>query len=145
MFVRSLQRRSANHNYSLHTQRVFTQDWLNSFWSCLLYCRVNSLINAPEGNSINANILFLLLYLCNLFTDILALFVVACPLVYHFFYTDVVAVFLFIHWSCKQIHCFVFEAFVYHFNNIISIFVAILLRFYLFKNRLIWANLLQTK
>ena len=32
MFNRFLQHRSSNYNYSLHTQRVFTQNWLNSFW-----------------------------------------------------------------------------------------------------------------
>ena len=32
MFVRYLIRKSSNHEYSFHTQRVFTQDWLNSFW-----------------------------------------------------------------------------------------------------------------
>ena len=32
MFGRSFIRRSSNHNYSFHTERVFTQDWPNIFW-----------------------------------------------------------------------------------------------------------------
>ena len=39
LFVRSVKRRSSNHDYSLHTQRVFTQDWLNYYYlSPALFC-----------------------------------------------------------------------------------------------------------
>ena len=45
MFNRSLQQRFSNHNYSLHIQRAFTQDWLNSFWivvDCSIFCVNNN-------------------------------------------------------------------------------------------------------
>ena len=32
MFNTSLYRRSSNQNYSLHMQRIFTLNWLNSYW-----------------------------------------------------------------------------------------------------------------
>ena len=121
-----------NYNYSLHMQLVFTQDWQNSFWiplpapSHLLYCRVKSLINALLGQylclreiSINVNkcfivilyfdivvpsVLFLHAYLFISFYMLMFLL-----LVYFFiplFYTDVVAIFLFIRWSRNKCHYF---------------------------------------
>ena len=36
--------RSSNHNYFLFTQRVFTQDWLNSLWTACLYTRLTELL-----------------------------------------------------------------------------------------------------
>ena len=117
MFVRSLIWRSSNRNYSFHMQRVFTQDWMNSFWIllpvlfCLLYCRVNSVLNALEGEcmcfceiSINVNKLFTVIFVFCLHCPCDG--VVACLLVYSFldwcccclftslslFYTDVIVV-----------------------------------------------------
>ena len=127
MFIRSLIWRSSNHNYCLHTQRVFTQDWLNSFWTAVawsvlfLYRRLNSRINALEGEclclreiSINRNNLFAVLFLSVylfirfFYTDI----VVACLLPNFIFYTDVIAIILFIRWWCGgQHHYFCFWIF----------------------------------
>ena len=50
LFDRSVQRGSSNHDYSLHTQTVFTQDLLNyycssSALSCLFIVHRNSLTN----------------------------------------------------------------------------------------------------
>ena len=101
----------------------FMQDWLNSSeffpWPalcCLLNCRLNSVINALEGEyiclrdiSINVNKLLAVQCCYCMFTCLSAFFilhfVVAClflnPFLFIFIYTDVVAIFLFIHWSCK--------------------------------------------
>ena len=135
LFVRSLIQRFSNHNYSLHTQRVFIQDWLNSYWihlelplpelSCLLYRRVSSLINAREEEcrclreiSINVNKLVIVICVfclhlslkscCCLFIPFLYCTVVCLFISLPLFYTDVVAKFLFIRWSCKQAHYFLF-------------------------------------
>ena len=51
--------------------------------------------------------------------------VVACLLLYSFFYANVVHIFLFIRWSCKQAHYLCFCSFVYRFKNTIFIFVTI--------------------
>ena len=132
MFNRPLQQRSSNNNYSLHMQRVFTQDWLNSFWiavvcSVLLFISLGKAfwwrrISLPLRNLYKCKqffhcyclwVFFLLLSLqscCCLFTfTCLAPFIIlhcwcclfTCLLVYPLFYIDVVAIFLFIHWSCK--------------------------------------------
>ena len=122
MFVRS-----SNHNFSLDMQCAFTQDWLNSFWiavtyalSCFLYRKVSSL------NLLNLykckQVFFRYCSLCILFRFILTVLLLLVYLFIPFFYADVVAIFLFICWSCKQVHCFVSGAFV---NNTISIFVII--------------------
>ena len=100
--------------------------------SCLLYCRLNSTINAFEEEclclheiSINVNMLLSLLlfvyfvYICPcsvvlpvyLFIPFLSCTFVACLLLYPLFYTNVVSIFLFIRWSCKQVHCFCFGSF----------------------------------
>ena len=81
--------------------------------SCLLYRMVSSLMNALEGEclclceiSINVNKLFIVI--CVFCLRCPCSVVVACLLVYPLFYTDVVAIFLFIRWSCKQAHYFCF-------------------------------------
>ena len=63
-------------------------------------------------------------------------FVVACLLLHaHFYYTDVVAIFLFIRWLFI---IFVFRAFVYHFKNTINIFVTVCSRKKIFPRALSW-------
>ena len=52
-FILSVQRRSSNHDCSLHTQCVFTQDWLNSYYSlsalfCLFICPRKRLMKVLE-------------------------------------------------------------------------------------------------
>ena len=114
MFNRSLQQRSSNHNYCLHTQRVFTQDWLNCF-RITIACSVLPFIPQEkrwEGECKQV----VYCYFCILFT----LSMLCCCCLFSslsLFYTDLVAIFLFIY---------VDHAFVYHFNNTISIFVIIL-------------------
>ena len=92
--------------------------------SGLLYHRTSNLINALEGEclclceiSVNVNKLFIVI--CVIFTLSLQCF--CCLFIPSFIYTDVVAIFLYIRWSCQQVHCCVFVAFVYLFNSTISI------------------------
>ena len=139
MFVRSLEQRSSNHNYSLHTQRVFTQDWLNSFWiplsalSCLLYRRVSCLINALEGEclclleisiNVNKSLAELLLRVYLFFRlSLILLFVVAFLLLNPFFILMLLLVYFFISFFILML--LYFSLFVYHVNKpIIFIFGA---------------------
>ena len=121
LFNRALQHRSSKYNSSLHTQCVFTQDWLNSFWilivasSCLLYHMVSSLMNSLERGwlclhkiSIIVNkslevLVFTVVFIRYLLYCILLLLVYfLIPL----FFTEVFAIFLFIHLIFKQTHYF---------------------------------------
>ena len=106
------------------------QDWLNSFWitACFVLHFIYQWKQSDECSwrrmSLPSRNLYkckqvVYCYLCILFTLSLLIFYLFIPS----FYTDVI--FLFIIWSCKQDHCFVFVAFVYHFNNTYSIFVII--------------------
>ena len=103
--------------------------------SCLLYCRVSSLMNSLEEEcvclreiSTNVNKLFTLLLLVYfVYSCSFSVVVVGYLLVYSlsytallllpvyffipFFNTDVAAVFLFIRWSCLQAHYFCFLSF----------------------------------
>ena len=47
--------------------------------------------------------------------------VVACLLLHLLFFNTDVGIFLFIRWLCKQVHCCIFGAFIYHFNITIYI------------------------
>ena len=106
--------------------------------SCFLYRRVSSLMNALEGKeclflceiSINIYKLFIVIFVFfYVVLEVLLLYVylfipffytdvaVDCFFLYIVFYTDVVAIFLFIRWS--------YIYFVYYFNNTISIFATI--------------------
>ena len=138
MFNRSLQHRSSNQNSFLHTQRVCIQDWLNSFWIAVTCSVLRFISNDKQCDEYTWKRMSLpsrYLYKCKQvgFCNLCILFTLSLQcycclftcLPLFFYYTDVVAIFLFIRWSCNQAHCFVFEAFVYHFNNTISIFVAI--------------------
>ena len=49
MFARSLSQRPSNHNYSLFTQRVFTQDWPNSYWITVSYSVLPVLQSTQSG------------------------------------------------------------------------------------------------
>ena len=70
------------------------------------------------GISISVNILFSSLWFAYLvYIACCCLFTCLYP-----FYIDVIVIFLFILWPCKQDHYFVFVAFVYTFNKTISIF-----------------------
>ena len=129
---RSLIRRSSNHNYSLYTHRVFTQDWQNSLWITVCWSVLPVIMHCKESDECTWRIISLPsrnLYRCKQVIDVIAVCVFCwhlfdiCLLVYSLFYINVVAIFLFIRWSCKQVHCFVSGALVYHFNNTISIFV----------------------
>ena len=99
--VRSLQYKSSNHNYSLHMQIVFTQDWLNSFL-IPIECSVLPFISQGKqsdecgwrrmsffafAKSLQIKICCLCYgYLCILFTFVLAvLLLLVCLLVYPFF------------------------------------------------------------
>ena len=106
-------------------QRVFTQGLLNSFFLtlhtmyCFSYHRVSSLMNALAGEYL------CLSEVCINVNKLFTLAVLSLP-VYFFiplFCTDVVAIFLFTRWLCKQVQCFVFGVFVYHFNNAIFVFL----------------------
>ena len=124
-----------NYNYSLHMKRVFTQDWLNTFWIPVA-CRVLSFISQGKLSDeytwtehwIHLSSRILCKYKQVVKVLLFMYFICICPcsvvvaflIVYSLFYTDVIGIFLFIRWSRKQIHCFVF---VYHFNDTISIFV----------------------
>ena len=160
MFVRILIRRSSNHNYSLHTEGLFTQDWLNSFWIAIV-CSVLSFssqgkqsdectwrrMSLPSRNLytckqvvsvIVACIFSLRLSLqscCCLFTCLFPFYTALCCCLFtslSLFYTDVVAIFLFIRWSCKQVHCVCFLSFcLFVSNNTISIFVIIRIKHYI--------------
>ena len=91
------------------------------FLSCLLYCKVSSIMVVLEveclslrETSINLNKLLVVLLLPVLFILYLLYYVVAGLLLnalrllllvycfYPLFYTDVVDIFLFTRWSCKQ-------------------------------------------
>ena len=94
---------------------------------------LNSLMSAFEGKclclheiSINVNLLFTLLlfvyfvyiYPCSIVFPVYLFIpflyctvVVVCLLLYPLFYTNVVPIFLFILWSCKQVLCFCFGNF----------------------------------
>ena len=124
-----------NHNYSLHTQRFFTQDWMNSFWiplpalSCPLYRIISSLMNALGVEcfclceiSINVNKLFIVIFVfylhCLLHVYCLIpffiLFVVACLLVYFFF------ILILLLYSCLFVdhvnkHHFIFRKNIYYY------------------------------
>ena len=132
MFVRSLIGRSSNHNYSFLTQRVFTQDWLNSYATACLYTRLTEFLlnclylvciafyiirlNALEGE-------------CFCLREILinANKQVACSVVV-VYCTLLLAVYFLINLFISNVNktiIFVFEDFVYHSKNTISIFVTI--------------------
>ena len=136
MFNRFLQQRSLNHNYSIRKQRIFTQNWLHSFWiavttlRCLLYHRLSTLTNALERDclwiresSINLNKLFIVIFVFCLRCSCSV--VVACLLVNMLiFYTaHCCRLFgLFVN-HVNKIIIFILEAFIYNSNNTISIFV----------------------
>ena len=83
---------------------------------------------------ISMNVNKFLLLVCFVYV-VLAVWLLYIYFVYPLFYTDVVDaclflyplffILIFIRWSCKEDHCFVCGAFVYHFKNTISIFVTI--------------------
>ena len=97
--------------------------------SCLLYCMVSSLLDALEGECLCKQVVCSVVINCFVYPVFFILyFVVAWLLLYPVFYTNAVAIFLFIRWSCKQAYYFCFKAFLYHFKNTISIFVKIYCR-----------------
>ena len=49
MFVRSFTRRPSNYNYSLYTQRLFTQGWLNYFWIAITYSVLSSISQGKQS------------------------------------------------------------------------------------------------
>ena len=122
-------RRSSNHNYYLHAQRVFTQDWLNSFWITFACYVLRFLLQTKQSNECTwrrMNLPSRNLYKCK---QVTCSVVVACLLVYSLFILMLLLYFcflrfIFICWSCNPV-IFVFGNFVYHFNNTISIFVRI--------------------
>ena len=144
MFVRSLIRRSLNHNYSLPTQRVFAQEWLNSIKTSVA-CSVlpfksqgklsdectwrrmslasRNLYNLPSMRTdlqivffegfktlmnyqLNLSLhYFVYVYPCRIVVGcwlVYSLLILHCYCIfcYCIFFTDVVAIFLFIRWSC---------------------------------------------
>ena len=127
MFNRSLQQRSSNRYYSLHTQRVFIQDLLNFFW---ISAASSALPFISHGKLLKDNVfvfvksllvicLSVFLY-CSLLLPVYSLitfFILMLMLLvyffipFSFFYSNVVAIFLFIHWSSKQDYCFCFWRF----------------------------------
>ena len=150
MFNRSLQQRSSNHNYSLHMQRAFTQNWLNSFWTAVA-CSVLSFIlhgkQSYEWTWRGMSLPSRNLYKCK---QVACSVVVVCCVYPLFFYTALCCclftsltpfVFilmlllyfgLFVDHVTKPI-ILVFEAFSYHLKNAISILVIKLWGFYLLK------------
>ena len=122
----SIDQRSSNHNYSHHTQRVFTPDWLNYLRTPLpaLFC---SLMNALEREylcfreiSINVNTLLavLLLPVYVFIRFFILLFDVTCLLLYPLIYLYwCCCIFLYICWSCKQGLYFYFGSFCLTFSE----------------------------
>ena len=102
-------------NLSLHkTDRILTKSSLPTL-NCLLYRRVRSLMKGLEeecfclreiSGNVNKLLAVLLLYVFICFLYYTLLLVV--HYLFTFFYTNVVAIFLFIHWSCKQAYYFWF-------------------------------------
>ena len=129
--------KSLNHNYSLHTQRVFTQDWLNSFWTSASCSVLPFLSHGKQSNECTWRRMSLPskhLYKCKqvacsvivacLFVSpffVVLQFVVACLLLNLFFILMLLPYFcLFVDHVNKSI-IFAFGAFVYHFcNNIMT-------------------------
>ena len=142
MLIRSLQQRSSSHNYSLFTQRVFTQDWQNSNWITVA-CSVLPFISYHKGQQSDACtcmrmslrnlykckqiVYFVYVHLCRV--------VVACLFVYPLFLycTLLLLVYffvplLFLCWRCCYIFAYTlimsigvlflfFGDFVYHLKN----------------------------
>ena len=122
------------HNVSSHKT-----DWILSelpllALSYILYHIVRSLMNAFEGEclnvlclteiSINVNKLLAVLLFPIYFPFFILRCGIACILLYPLFHTDFVAIFLFIHWLCKEAHYFNFWSFCwlfleryFHFRN----------------------------
>ena len=122
LFVRSVKRRSLNHECSLHTQRIFTQDWLSysypssaSFW---LFMGLHK--QSDESSWIK---IFVFSSSQELYCD----FIVVCVFCSH-------CLFLFSYWfcwfTCDKFGVFVNVAFVNRFMvkqyYTVSIFVTIL-------------------
>ena len=77
LFVRSIYRRSSNLDCSLHTQRVFTQDWLNYYSSPALSCLLISL--SKQSNKRSWSRMFVFSLSQELYRD----FIVICVLCTH--------------------------------------------------------------
>ena len=105
--------RSSNHNYSLRIQYVFTQGWLNSFWTAVS-CTILPFIalHLPLWNLYKCKqVACYCLFTC-LFAVFILHFVVVCLLLNPFIvYADVVAIFLFVLWLCKEAYYFCFCSF----------------------------------
>ena len=99
---------------------------------CLLYCKVRSdeciwkRISLPLRNLHRCKQVVYAIVVCVFCLHLsLQCFYCLFTSLSLLFYTDVVSIFWFIRWSCKQVHCFVFVAFVYHFRSNISIFLTL--------------------
>ena len=144
-----MNRWSKNQSFKGNTIILFTRnvsshktDWILSelplfALSCLLYRRVYSLMNAPEGGclclreiSVNVNELFTfflaVLWLpVYLFIRFFILHCCCCPFTSLSLFLYWCCWYIFVSSLCKQVHCFCFADFVYHFNNTVFIFVTI--------------------
>ena len=120
LFVRSLIRRSSDHNYSFHKQCVFTQDWLNSFWIVVERSILPFILQTKQSNECTWRRMSLASrnpYKC---TQVACSVIVACL----FLNFLLIYIYLFIDYIIRPI-IFVFIAFIYHFRNTISIFLTI--------------------
>ena len=73
LLVRSVKRRSSNHDYSLHTQRIFAQKWL----SC--YCSWLFIVLRKQSDERSWSGMFIFLFSRELYGD----FIVACVFCSH--------------------------------------------------------------
>ena len=145
MFNRSLEQRSSNSNYSLHTQRDFKQGWLNCFRNAIT-CSVLLFISQDKqsdectwkGMFVSTRNLynykrvvycyFCILFTfslpccCCMFTCLFAFFILMLLLTVYFFIAFLMLMLL-QSFCLLYLFIFVFGAFAYHFKNIISIFV----------------------
>ena len=133
----SLQQKSSNNNYSLHQQRVFSQDWLNFFCIAFVYSvfifilQGKRLINTLKGGrhwlrEISVNVEKFFIVFCVFCLRCPSIVVFACLLFYPFFYIHMLLLYLclFVD-NVNNVIISVFGACVYHFNNTIFIFATI--------------------
>ena len=98
LFVRSLKRRYLNHDCALHTQRVFTQNWLNSYyWLLVLSCLFICICKQSDKYSWSKMFVFSLSR--ELYRDFIAVCVFILPVVA---FTIYVAIFEFSGWITFQ-------------------------------------------